>query len=99
MSFSEHTMPDIRPDVSVQIMYLSALRDATGRRQEDVAFAPGATLQEVAAWLNARYALSVPSPRVMAVLNGKGWQQLPKKLGTEIENGDVIALFPPIAGG
>jgi molybdopterin converting factor small subunit len=35
----------------------------------------------------------------MAILNGRGWEQLPLKLRTEIQDGDVICLFPPIAGG
>ena len=29
----------------------------------------------------------------------KGWEQLPLKLSTGLEEGDVVCLFPPIAGG
>lgn len=70
-----------------------------GHRQEEVSFSPCATLQDVADWLNQRYALSLPGPQVMATLNGRGWEQFPSKLSTEIKEGDVICLFPPIAGG
>jgi len=56
-------------------------------------------LWDVAEWLNQRYALSLPDPQVMVTLNGRGWEQLPAKLSTEIREGDVICLFPPIAGG
>ena len=85
--------------VKVRIKYLAALRDQTGRRQEEVSFALGATLQDVAGWLNAQYDLSLPNPQVMATLNGSGWNQFPLKLSTEIKEGDIICLFPPIAGG
>ena len=95
MSCSGQTTPDVR----VRIKYLGALRDATGKRVDEVAFPSGATLHDVADWLDERYDLAVPSPRVMAVLNGRGWEQLPERLATDLHDGDVIALFPPIAGG
>ena len=89
----------MKANFKVQIKYLAALRDQTGRRQEEVSFSAGATLQDVAEWLNQRYALSLPKPQVMATLNGRGWEQFPSKLSTEIQEGDIICLFPPIAGG
>jgi len=89
----------MKADVRIQIKYLAALRDRTGRRQEKVSFPSGATLQDVAEWLNGQYDLSLPNPQVMAILNGRGWEQFPSKLATEIKEGDVICLFPPIAGG
>lgn len=89
----------MKASVKVQIKYLAGLRDRTGRRQEEASFPPGATLQDVAGWLNQRYTLSLPSSQVMAILNGRGWDQLPAQLATEIEDGDTICLFPPIAGG
>jgi len=89
----------MKANVKVQIKYLSALRDRTERRQEEVSFPPGTTLQDVAEWLSQRYGLSLPNPQVMATLNGRGWEQFPSKLSTEIKEGDVICLFPPIAGG
>ena len=85
--------------IRVQIKYLAALRDRTGRRREEVTFPPGTTLQDVAGWLNEQYALVLPSPQVMATLNGNGWDQFPLKLSTAIREGDIICLFPPIAGG
>lgn len=84
---------------SVLIKYLGAIRDQTGRRLDEVSFPPGATLRDVAQWLNERYGLSLPNPRTMATLNGKGWAQFPSKLCTKVKEGDVICLFPPIAGG
>jgi len=83
----------------VQIKYLAALRDRTGRKRQEVSFPSGATLRDVAEWLNQHYALSLPNPQVMATLNGRGWEQFPLRLSTEIKEGDIISLFPPIAGG
>jgi molybdopterin converting factor small subunit len=93
------TPETIRKLVKLQIKYLAALRDRTGRRQEEVSFPQGTTLQDVAEWLNGQYDLSLPNPQVMATLNGSGWNQFPLKLATEIREGDIICLFPPIAGG
>ena len=83
----------------VQIKYLSAVRDVTDRPEDEVAFPPGATLCHVAAWLDERYDLAVSGPGVMAVLNGRGWEQLRQKLATELQDGDAVAFFPPIARG
>ena len=95
MNFS----PQMKTSVKVQIRYLAALRDRTGRRREEVRFPPGTTLQDVAGWLNEQYDLSLPDPQIMATLNGNGGNQFPLKLSTRIKEGDIICLFPPIAGG
>lgn len=85
--------------VNIQIKYMVSLREQTGHRQEYVSFPQGSTLREVAEWLKSRYAFSLPDPHIMAILNGRGWQQLPLKMATEIQDGDLICLFPPISGG
>jgi MoaD family protein len=89
----------LKTNVNIQIKYLVNLRDRTGKRQEEIAFPQGSTLQDVADWLKTQYDVSVPNPRIMAILNGRGWEQSPQKLSTEIQDGDVICLFPPISGG
>ena len=89
----------LETDVNIQITYLVNLRDRTGKRQEQVSFSQGSTLQDVAEWLNGRYGLVLPDPQIMTISNGRGWDQYPQKWLTEIRNGDVICLFPPISGG
>jgi MoaD family protein len=86
-------------EIRVQIKYLSALRDRTGRRHEEVAFGENATLQDVADWLNSQRGLRLPDARIMATLNGKGWNQYPSGLSTPLSPGDVVCLFPPVSGG
>ncbi len=89
----------MKASVTVEIRYLVTLRDRTGRKQDEVRFPRSATLEDVARWLKRTHDLSVPAPEVMATLNGRGWNQLPAGMETMISDGDVIALFPPIAGG
>jgi molybdopterin converting factor small subunit len=89
----------LRDCVTVEIKYLSALRDHTGRPAEEVSFPPGASLHDVAGWLQQRYALTLPAPQLFATLNGDGWHRLRQGLSTRIEEDDVICLFAPIDGG
>ena len=90
---------NLETNINIQIKYLVTLRDRTGRREEEVSFPQGSTLRDVAEWLNEHYEFSLPNPQIMTILNGRGWEQFPQKLSTEIQNGDVICLFPPISGG
>jgi MoaD family protein len=86
-------------EVKVVIKYLVTVKERTGRSQEEVSFPEGSVLSDVVDWLKKRYSLSLPDPNIMAILNGRGWEQLPLKLSTGLREGDVVALFPPIAGG
>ncbi len=85
--------------VEVTVKYLVSLADKTGKRKETVGLDPGATLEDLSRRLNREYGLTLPDPRIMAVLNGRGWEQYPDKLETELRSGDTVLLFPPIAGG
>ncbi len=92
-------MGDGSGTMRIEIRYLSVLSDRTGRRREQVSLAPGATLRQVADWLDERYGFSLPDPGIVATLNGHGWAQLPAHLATTLHEGDVICLFPPPSGG
>ena len=97
MSTSEKT--DSAAPVKVLVKYLVSLRERTGRKQEECVLPRGSRLQDLADLLRERYGLSLPDPEIMAILNGRGWGQLPSKLATEVKDGDVVCLFPPIFGG
>ncbi len=85
--------------ISITIKFLSALRDDVGVGHEALSLPQGSTLRTVAAHLAEKYGLTVPSENVIATLNGRGWQQTAEGLDTLLTDGDVIHLFPPIAGG
>ena len=85
--------------VEVTVKYLVSLADKTGKRKESVELENGSTLKDLSCWLKEEYDLSLPDPRIMAVLNGKGWEQYPDKRSTKLKSGDTVLLFPPIAGG
>ncbi len=91
--------PDAEATVTVLVKYLVSLRDRTGRGQEEIDLPRGSTLRDLADILKERYALSLPDPQIMAILNGRGWGQLPSELSTVVRDGDVVCLFPPIFGG
>jgi MoaD family protein len=86
-------------ELTVRIKYLSALRDKTGKRGDELTLPAGSTLGEVAGWLKRTYGLEVPGPRLLSTLNGRGWSQLAESLGTELHAGDEVALFPLVSGG
>jgi molybdopterin converting factor small subunit len=86
-------------DLAVKVKYMVTVREKTGRAEEDVLLERGSTLKDLADRLNTRYGLSLPNPRITAVLNGKGWEQYSEKLATELKDGDKILLFPPLSAG
>ena len=86
-------------EVTVRIRYLSALRDTTHIRMEEVRFPASTRLRDISGWLERKYSITAPGPAVMGTLNGRGWTQIPQSLETELQNGDEIALFPLLSGG
>ncbi len=96
---SASSKPDCEAPVKVLVKYLVSLRERTGRKQEECRLPRGSSLQDLADLLKESYGLSLPDPEIMAILNGRGWGQLPSKLATEVKDGDVVCLFPPIFGG
>jgi MoaD family protein len=85
--------------LAVTIKYLSALRDKTGRRQEEISLPGGSRLGDAAHYVYAKYGIQVPDPQIMFILNGKGWNQHPEGLETPLKNGDTILILPPVSGG
>lgn len=85
--------------MEVQLKYLSAVREKTGRRQEAISLPGGSTLQDLVDRLNRRYGLSLPASQVMIILDGKGWKQQPRGMATLLREGQVVTLAPLVEGG
>ena len=83
----------------VLVRFLASVKDKAGRGAEEYELPDGSTLSELAARLQESHQLSLLDPAIMVTLNGKGLPQLPDGLDTELCEGDVILLFPPISGG
>ena len=92
-------MSSAAAELTVRVRYLSAVRERTGTRTDDLRLPAGRTLAAVAEWLQLRYGLAVPDPSLMSTLNGYGWNQVPQGMATEMHDGDEIALFPLLSGG
>ncbi len=99
MSSHETRVPGAGGTVAVRVRYLSAVREKTGTRADELRLPEGSTLASVAGWLKDTYSLTVPGPDLMSTLNGYGWNQVPDGLATRLREGDEIALFPLLSGG
>jgi molybdopterin converting factor small subunit len=86
-------------EVTVTIKYLVNLSEKAGRRKEEAVFPVGSTLEDVIRYLKETRDIILPSSGVLALLNGRGWDQCPEKWNTPVINGDIILLLPPISGG
>jgi molybdopterin converting factor small subunit len=86
-------------EITVRVRYLSAVREQTGKRADELRLPPESTLANVSAWLLKTYAISLPGPDLMSTLNGRGWSQAPGSLSTQLHDGDEISLFPLLSGG
>ena len=75
------------------------MRDRIGHRDDTVSYSGGATLEDLKVWLATNWSLSLPDPKIILTLNGRGWSQLSNKLSTELREGDIICIFPTISGG
>jgi molybdopterin converting factor small subunit len=86
-------------EVTVRVRYFSAVRETSGTQQDEVRLPAGSTLAALASWISENRGMSLPAPAVMTTLNGYGWSQLPAGMGTELHEGDEVALFPLLSGG
>lgn len=85
--------------IKVHLKYLVNMREKTGKKEEEIELPSGSTLENLAEWLKGEYAIELPNPGIMTVLNGRGWDQQPEKYRTMLKEGDKVLLFPPISGG
>jgi MoaD family protein len=85
--------------LKVRVKYLSVLRDKTDKSEEYVEIPTDGILADIVSYLKDEYRISLPDPKILLVLNGKGYNQYPERLETKLKDGDTILLLPPISGG
>ena len=82
--------------MTVQVLYFAALRDLAGKGEETMALSPRvSTIGALRAHLERTY------PALAGRLDSVRWAKNEVFVGLEttIDDGDVIALIPPVAGG
>ena len=81
--------------MKIAIRYFAGHRDITGRPEEQLDLAPGATVGSLWELLVERYPrLAGYSGRILYAVN-----QEFGTLATELHDGDEVAFVPPVSGG
>jgi molybdopterin converting factor subunit 1 len=82
--------------LTIEILYFAAVRDLAGKSQETVTLSPDVrTIGALRAWLE----LAVPA--LAGHLAAVRWAKNEVFVGIDatLDDGDVVALIPPVAGG
>jgi molybdopterin synthase sulfur carrier subunit len=96
--------------MQVTVQGYLTLKLTFGRRVFELANHPPPTLQDLFTRLQSDFALDLPAvapgPQagrpagaLILLLNGQHLSHLPTGLQTPLKDGDVLSIFPPIAGG
>jgi len=85
--------------ITLRVKYLTTMRDRVGVDEDEVVLQQGASLRDLVRYLEQKRGLLLPRADIIATLNGKGWEQASQGLDTPLQTGDIVHLFPPIAGG
>jgi MoaD family protein len=81
--------------VRVVVKYFSALRDITGKVQEEVDLVDGATLSRLLQWFFNTYPKAEAfKDELLVLVNGRTVDS-----SYVLQNGDEVALMPPVSGG
>jgi len=79
----------------IVVKYFSALRDITGKVQEEVDLVDGATLSQLLQWFFDTYPKAEAfKDELLVLVNGRTVDS-----SYVLQNGDEVALMPPVSGG
>ncbi len=94
--------------MEITVHYFTVLRNVTKKRLEKIKVNDGSTLESLLTALIKKYGENFERymssgkrekrVQVIFLLNGQDVAQF-KGLGTQLHDGDVVSLMPPIAGG
>jgi molybdopterin converting factor subunit 1 len=81
--------------MKVRVMYFASLRDLFGCSEENLTLEPGATLEVLA------QSLSLRAPRLREQLASIAWGLNFEfaSIQATLQEGDEVALLPPVSGG
>jgi molybdopterin synthase sulfur carrier subunit len=81
--------------MKVKVKFFSTYCDMFGRHEEDMEFSDGATVMDILTRLESEKPESGEYHNIMQI--AVNWERAAKT--TPIQNGDEIALIPPVIGG
>lgn len=92
----------------VTVKFFTSLREIVGKKEEEFEFSKGTTIKELLRHLSETYGQSFREyiynergrvkSHLQFLINGKSIETL-KGFETKLEEGDKIAIIPPVGGG
>ena len=78
---------------NLAILYFASLAEQAGKDEETIRF-DGDNLSELYQTLSAHYGFKLAQPKLAVAINHHitNWQ-------TPLQDGDIVAFIPPVAGG
>lgn len=95
--------------MNIKVRYFTTLRELVGTREDGLELMDGSNLAELLETISIKYGTTaftylhvtesgIIDPSIKFLINGVGAQSL-RGLETELKDGDVVAIIPPIGGG
>jgi MoaD family protein len=94
--------------MNVEVKFFTSLREITGKKVEQIQLQNQITVDELVTMLSNRYGKKFREyiynkkgevqPFLSFLVNGKNVNTM-QGLDTKLENGDIVAILPPVGGG
>ena len=80
--------------MKITLRYFASIRDLVGAGGEEITIPSGSTVEELLESLKGLHDQLMDAERILVAVNGAYVNP-----GTVLEEGDKVALFPPVSGG
>jgi len=95
--------------MKINVRYFTTLRELVGTREDGLKLMDGSSLAELIETVSVKYGTvaftylhvtesGIIDPSIKFLINGVAAQNL-RGLETELKDGDIVAIIPPIGGG